>query len=73
MRFLIRCGETRTLLRCKDGDTDVAPVAVTGRKEPLPTTIEEGAGKQGGELEERVPTSEVIWEVAPESKYQSVF
>jgi hypothetical protein len=47
-------------------------VAVTGKKEPLPTTIEEGAGKQGGDVE-RVPTSEVIWEVAPESKYQSVF
>jgi hypothetical protein len=51
----------------------VVPVAVTGRKEPLPTTIDEGAGKQGGNVEERVPGSEVIWEVAPESKYQSVF
>jgi hypothetical protein len=51
----------------------VVPVAVTGRKEPLPTTIDEGAGKQGGDVEERVPGSEVIWEVAPESKYQSVF
>jgi hypothetical protein len=73
MRFLIRCGETRTLLRCKDGDKDVAPVVVTGKKEPLSTTIEEGAGKQGGDVEERVPASEVIWEVAPELKYQSVF
>jgi hypothetical protein len=72
MRFLIRFGETRTLLRCKDGDKDVALVAVTGKKEPLPTTIEEGAEKQGGDVEERVPASEVIWEVAPESKYQSV-
>jgi hypothetical protein len=72
MRFLISCGETRTLLRCKDGDKVVVPVAVTGKKEPLPTTMEEGAEKLGGTVEERVPASEVIWEVAPESKYQSV-
>jgi hypothetical protein len=72
IRFLISCGETRTLLR-RNGDKIVAPVAVTGMKEPLPTTMDEGAGKQGTDVEERVPASEVIWEVAPESKYQSVF
>jgi hypothetical protein len=41
MRFLISCGETRTLLRCKDSDMAVVPVVVTGKKEPLLTTIEE--------------------------------
>jgi hypothetical protein len=60
MRFLIRCGKTRTLLRCKEGDKAVAPVAVTGRKEPLPTTIEEGDEKPGGDVEERIPASEVM-------------
>jgi hypothetical protein len=73
IRFLISCGETRTLLRRKEGDKTAAPVAVTGRKEPLPTTMEEGAGKQGTDVEERVPASEVIWEVTPELKYHSVF
>jgi hypothetical protein len=73
IRFLISCGETRTLLRRNEGDKIVAPVAVTGMKEPLPTTMDEGAGKQGTDVEDRVPASEVIWEVAPESKYQSVF
>jgi hypothetical protein len=44
-RFLISCGETRTLLRHIEGDKAVAPVVVTGMKEPLPTTMEEGARK----------------------------
>jgi hypothetical protein len=73
MRFLIRCGETSTLLRANEGDKVVAPMAVTGKKEPLLTTIEEGAGGQGIDERERVPASEVIWEVAPESTYHSVF
>jgi hypothetical protein len=47
--------------------------SVTGKKEPLPTTIEEGAGGQGIDERERVPASEVIWEVTPELKYHSVF
>jgi hypothetical protein len=47
--------------------------SVTGKKEPLPTTIEEGAGGQGTDERERVPASEVIWEVTPELKYHSVF
>jgi hypothetical protein len=72
MRFLISCGETRTLLRCKDSDMAVVPVVLTGKKEPLLTTIEEGAGKQS-EVEESVLASDVMWEVAPESKYQSTF
>jgi hypothetical protein len=73
MRFLLSCGETRTLLRRKEGDKAVAPVVVTGMKEPLPTTMKEGAGKQGTNVEERIPTSLVMWEVPPESKYQSEF
>jgi hypothetical protein len=72
IRFLISCGETRTLLRRK-GDKAVAPVAVIGMKEPLPTTMDEGVGKQGTDVEERIPASLVMWEVAPESKYQSEF
>jgi hypothetical protein len=73
MRFLKSCGETRTLLRRKEGDKTVAPVVVTGMEEPLPTTMDEGAGKQGATMEERIPTSLVIWEVAPDLKYQSEF
>ena len=47
IRFLIICGDTRTLLRRKKGDNSVEPVAVTGIMEPLPTTIDEGAGYRG--------------------------
>lgn len=60
MMFLISCGDTRTLLRRKDPDRLVVPVTVTGSNKPLPTTIEEGAGKYGTDVWERVPTSEVI-------------
>jgi hypothetical protein len=73
MRFLISCGETRTLLRRKDGVKTVAPVVVTSRYGSLPTTMDEGAEKQGADVEERVPASEVICEVAPELKNQSDF
>lgn len=51
----------------------MAPVEVTGRREPLPTTIEEGTGYRGGEVCERVPALEVMFKVAPESKYQSCY
>ena len=47
IRFLIICGDTRTLLRHKRGDNSVEPVALTGIMEPLPTTIDEGAGYRG--------------------------
>jgi hypothetical protein len=47
-------------------------VAVTGSKEPLPTTIDEGEG-YGRDAKDKVPVSEVIWEEAPESKYHSLF
>jgi hypothetical protein len=53
IRFLIICGETRTLLRRKLEDNSVEPVAVTGRKEPLPTTIDEGLGYRGKEMCDR--------------------
>jgi hypothetical protein len=49
MRFLISCGETRTLLRRKEGDKTVAPVIVTGMEEPLPTTMDEGSKPATGE------------------------
>ena len=39
IRFLISCGETRTLLRRKE-DKSIEPKAVTGSNEPLPTTVE---------------------------------
>lgn len=72
MRFLMRRGETRTLLRDRESVRVVVPVAVTGSKEPSPTMIEgEGYCEELGC--ERVRESEVMWEVAPESKYQSLF
>jgi hypothetical protein len=49
MRFLISCGDTRTLLRCKLGDNSVDPVAITRSVEPLPTIIDEGIGYRGSE------------------------
>jgi hypothetical protein len=53
MRFLIICGETRTILRCKVGDNSVELVAVTGRIKPLPTIIDEGVGYRGKRTCER--------------------
>jgi len=50
----------------------MAPVAVTGSKEPSPTTIDEGKGYRGGKICERVEGLEVMCKVALESKYQSV-
>jgi len=47
-------------------------VAVIGSKQPSPTTIDEGKGYRGDKMCERVEEFEVMWEVAPESKYQSV-
>jgi len=73
MRFLMRRGETRTLLRDRESVRVVVPVAVTGSKEPSPTMIEEGEGYCEELGCERVRESEVMWEVAPESKYQSLF
>jgi hypothetical protein len=71
MRFLISCGDTRTLLRCKLGDNSVEPVAVTGSVEPLPTTIDEGIGYRGKKVCEREEDWDVMCEVAPESKNHS--
>jgi hypothetical protein len=69
IRFLIRLGETKTLLREKGPGRDAVPVEVTGKRDPLPTTMEEGYRiKEDCEREEG---SKVMWEVAPESKYQS--
>jgi hypothetical protein len=59
IRFLVICGDTRTLLRRKVGDNSVDPVAVTGKVEPLPTTIDEGVGYHGKRTCER----EEDWDV----------
>jgi hypothetical protein len=42
IRFLIRLGETRTLLSEKKPGRVVVPVEVIGSNEPLPTTMDEG-------------------------------
>jgi hypothetical protein len=42
IKFLIRLGETRTLLREKEPGRVTVPMEVTGSKEPLPTTMDEG-------------------------------
>jgi len=60
IRFLISLGETRTLLRDKCPGSEVAPVAVTGSREPSPTTIDEGKGYHGDKTCERVEEFEVI-------------
>jgi hypothetical protein len=46
-------GATRTLVKRK-GDFEVM-----GRVDPFPTTMEEGRG--GGEVEDRIPASGVVW------------
>ena len=48
------------------------PVAVAGKREPLPTIMDEGEGYREKEVCERVLGSKVKWDVAPESKYQSL-
>jgi hypothetical protein len=47
-------------------------VAVTGIREPLPTTIDEGLGYHGNKACESEEDQDVICEVAPESKYHSL-
>ena len=49
----------------------IVPVDVMGSNEPLQTTMEVGVGYRGKVKCERVSGHEVMWEVAPESKYQS--
>lgn len=46
---------------------------MTGRREPSPTITEEGVVREGVEVFDRVPAFEVMWEVAPVSKYQPIF
>jgi len=53
IKFLISCGETRTLLRCKEGWMTVLPVAITGSKDPLLTTMDEGVGYREEKCEKR--------------------
>jgi hypothetical protein len=73
IKFLIMLGDTRTLLRARlrCGNKKMCdPVAVTGSKAPFPTTID-GVDKEGGEMVESIPASEVMCEPAPESAYHS--
>jgi hypothetical protein len=51
-------GETKTLLRTRDlcgVVNEYEPVEVTGSKEPLPTTMDEGSNKEGERGEESIP------------------
>lgn len=45
------------------------PVAVTGSKAPFPMMIDEGVDEKGGEMVERLPTSDVMCELASDSMY----
>jgi hypothetical protein len=38
-----------------------SPTKVTGRAEPFPTTMEDGREGWGGEVEDRIPASGVVW------------
>jgi hypothetical protein len=55
IKFVISCGETRTLLRHNKGEITVEPTDVTGSKDPLPTTMDEGEGYRGELVCEREP------------------
>jgi hypothetical protein len=45
---------------------------VTGRADPLPTTMDEGSVEVGGRTEDKLPASEVVWLEMPESATQLV-
>jgi hypothetical protein len=45
---------------------------VTGRADPLPTTMHEGSVEVGGRTEDKLPASEVVWLETSESATQSV-
>ena len=50
IRFLIMCGETRILCRCKEQSVnkkEVEPIAIIGKEEPL-SIINFGGVKEGG-------------------------
>jgi hypothetical protein len=46
-------------------------MAVTGRQDPSPTMMEEGQKECGGQTEESIPASGVVWKEAPESAIHS--
>jgi hypothetical protein len=50
---------------------DVEPVRTIGSKAPLPTIILDGVEELGNRETRRLPGSEVMWKVAPESMYHS--
>ena len=60
IRFLIRFGETRTLLKCKKVGKCATPVDVTGKREQLPAIIEKGKDKFGKVVCERMLACGVI-------------
>ena len=58
--FLIRFGETRTLLKCKKVGKCATPVDVTGKREQLPAIIEKGKDEFGKVVCERMHACGVI-------------
>ena len=60
IRFLIRFGETRTLLKCKKVGKCATPVDVTGKREQLPAIIEKGKDEFGKVVCERMNACGVI-------------
>ena len=60
IRFLIRFGETRTLLKCKKVGKCATPVDVTGKREQLPAIIEKGKDEFGKVVCERMHACGVI-------------
>ena len=60
IRFLIRFGETRTLLKCKKVGKCATPVDVTGKREQLLAIIEKGKDEFGKVVCERMHACGVI-------------
>ena len=60
IKFLIRFGETRTLLKCKKVGKCATPVDVTGKREQLLAIIEKGKDEFGKVVCERMLACGVI-------------
>jgi hypothetical protein len=54
-------GATRMLDKWKGPGRTASPTKVTGRVEPFPTMMEEGREGWGGEVEDIIPASVVVW------------
>jgi hypothetical protein len=61
-----------TLLRQNRPGRAESPTEMTGRADPLPTTMDAGSVKMCGRTEVKLLASEVVWLEAPESATQSV-